>query len=136
MWFRPTGWFKIAADGARPGNPTAAERELVAGTSEYASRVAESVYSVALQALLFVYASAPAASLEEAATLGPEWTSPETLFDLQVRPDGALVRGWGSWVTGLGGGGGVTSVLCECSIHGCLCIELSQCWNLYSPTSR
>lgn len=55
------------------------------GTSDYATRLAESVYSAALQALVFVYSAAPAVSPEEAGALGPEWPSPQTLFDLQVR---------------------------------------------------
>ena len=82
------GWFKAAADGARPADAAAAERELTLGTTEYAARLAESVYGAALQALIFVYGAAPAVSSEEAPALGPEWPSPETLFDLQVRGGG------------------------------------------------
>lgn len=85
MYLHVVGWFRTAADGARPADAAAAERELLAGTSDYATRLAESVYSAALQALVFVYCAAPAVSPEEAAALGPEWPSPQTLFDLQVR---------------------------------------------------
>ena len=56
------------------------------GISEYAAQLAESVYSVVLQALLFIYASAPDVNPDETALLGPEWPSPETLFDLQASP--------------------------------------------------